>query len=325
MSNHTDPSRKNADCLTTSRALAKAQALDHAHRHLVQVERVEVQPGRAQLDEALAQLDAFADANFPDAVVVILDGVEGSLKLSREAALAKRRHAIEATIVADAHDARQDGHVDAGRAAVLDEDAVDLCLKNHLRDDDVSAGVDLALEVCNLLGIILVGADEHALGEGNKARELARRELLDIGNGLDHRDVALGVASNSDAEEITIVLADVGNKIKRALEAALARGPLLARRRITAERKDVADVAGLGALEGDVQLGPLHVGAGEMHIGLQMVAVLHLQAQVKREIGCGSTRSPGHVGKERPKLLESIEAGLEVLHAIVGLGREELH
>ena len=78
-----------------------------------------------------------------DGLLVVLDGLQGVEDLLRDVGLAEARHALEAAVGHDGHDARDDRDVDAHLLAVghkLDE-LVDVV--EELRDDELASGIDL--------------------------------------------------------------------------------------------------------------------------------------------------------------------------------------
>ena len=87
---------------------------------------------------------------------------------------------------------------------------------------------------------------------------------------------------------------------------------------VTAESKDILETINLDGLKSVVNLLNRHIGAGEMHHGLDADHVLHIVGDVDSEIGGGTPGSPSDVAEcrvmshhtlhplERPLLLHSL-------------------
>lgn len=93
--------------------------------------------------------------------------------------------------------------------------------------------------------------------------------------------------------------------------------------RVTAEGEDVLDAIGVDGGEGVVDLVDGHVGAGEVHHGLDAEDVLHPVGDLEGEIGGGSAGAPGDVaegGVVRRHALHPIE---QVVHPVLSLRGEE--
>ena len=83
----------------------------------------------------------------------------------------------------DGHDAGDDGAVDAGLVALVDEAQEDLRIVDQLSDDKIGAGVDLGFEMGQLAGAV------------NRGR------------------VAFGVAGDADAKVVAVGFADMAHQI----------------------------------------------------------------------------------------------------------------
>lgn len=66
-----------------------------------------------------------------------------------------------------------------------------------------------------------------------------------------------------------------------------------------------------------------HIGAGEVHHGLDTDHILHSVDDIESEIGGGSTGAPGDVAESRVVSDHALHSFEEVIDAIFGLGREE--
>lgn len=115
------------------------------------------------------------------------------------------------------------------------------------------------------------------------------------------------------------------NQVEGAGEPALDLHELvLAVRGIAAEGEDVLDPIGLDGGEGVVDLLDGHVGAGEVHHGLDADHVLHPVRDVQGEVGGGPAGAPGDVAEGRVVDDHPVHPLEKVVHAVLRLGREEL-
>jgi hypothetical protein len=114
-------------------------------------------------------------------------------------------------------------------------------------------------------------------------------------------------------------------EVEGAGKAALDLDELvLAVRGITAESENVLEAVGLDGGEGVIDLVDGHVGAGEVHHGLDADDVLHPVGDVEGEIGGGATGAPSDVAECGVVSHHAVHPLEEVVHSIVRLGREEL-
>jgi hypothetical protein len=84
-------------------------------------------------------------------------------------------------------------------------------------------------------------------------------------------------------------------------------------RGIAAESENVLEAVGLDGGESVVDLVNRHVGAGEVHHGLDADDVLHPVGDVEGEIGGGATGAPGDVAE----CGSSIAYLVQLLHALL--------
>ena len=92
-------------------------------------------------------------------------------------------------------------------------------------------------------------------------------------------------------------------------------------RSVTAKSKDVLETINLDGLKSVVNLLNRHVGAGEMHHGLDADHVLHTVGDVDSEIGGGTLDSPSDVAERRVvshHTLYPLERPL-LLHSLISL------
>mmetsp|Transcript_22846 Transcript_22846/g.73532 ORF Transcript_22846/g.73532 Transcript_22846/m.73532 type:complete len:311 (+) Transcript_22846:353-1285(+) len=256
------------------------------------------------------------DASLLDLLVRLLRLLHGVQDLWRHARLAEGGHAVEPTIGLDAHDAGHDGHGDAARTAVLDKLDEHGHVEEHLGHNHVRARVHLGLEVVHLLLVVRVRAHVPLALHRHHAALLRGGELAVFRDRVDHGRMTLRIASHSDAKHIAILATNVLDKVKSAREPALDRRPLLlASRRIAAESEDVENARLLGTLQGLVQLGRLHVGASEVHVGRDADRILRLDAKVKRQVAGAATSAPRDIDVERPLCLHPMQPLPQIFHA----------
>eukprot|EP00730_Choanoeca_flexa_P017993 TRINITY_DN8723_c0_g1_i2.p4 TRINITY_DN8723_c0_g1~~TRINITY_DN8723_c0_g1_i2.p4 ORF type:complete len:114 (-),score=11.54 TRINITY_DN8723_c0_g1_i2:274-615(-) len=91
---------------------------------------------------------------------------------------------------------------------------------------------------------------------------------------------------DGNAKVVVVLLANVLDKVQRAAVAAVNSLPLLlARRRIAAKRNNIANSNLLGSLESNINLFLGHVGAGQVHVGVDVELLVHLGAQFHGQFG----------------------------------------
>jgi hypothetical protein len=111
-----------------------------------------------------------------DLLIISLNGIEACKDFIWDHSLGKFKHALESVIAENRHDARNDQAADAGSAAVSHPLVEDLVLEKQLSDDEVSASINFLLQELDVV--------------------CATRGL----------QVSLGITSNSDTEEVSILL-----------------------------------------------------------------------------------------------------------------------
>mmetsp|Transcript_102396 Transcript_102396/g.142590 ORF Transcript_102396/g.142590 Transcript_102396/m.142590 type:complete len:370 (-) Transcript_102396:431-1540(-) len=199
-----------------------SQALEDANHHLLQVQGVEVQAGGTTVQELLAHVHAFSDAE-------LLESLVGGVRLLRtlqepfgQAGLAELGHALEAPETVEAHDTRDDRHLDVVLAALIDKVQENLGIEEHLRDDEVGTCIHLLLEIDHLLVEVCISAHgDHllALGIGYDAGAALLRGSQSRHTTFDHLNVirmALRIASHRHREIIAVVLADELHEVQSA-------------------------------------------------------------------------------------------------------------
>ena len=173
-------------------------------------------------------------------------------------------HALDPGDGANRHQPGDDRDVDAGGARALDEVEIDAIVEEKLGDDEVEAGVDLGLEVPDVL--IEVAA----------------------------LHVPLGVAGAAQAERVAEALADVVHQVGGVREAARhALEARLAGRRIAAQHHDVLDAGVDQPLEHRADL--VLAGADAGQVGHRREARLALDPLHQLD-GLGARRAARAVG-----------------------------
>lgn len=265
---------------------------DHAGG-LGQVHGVKVHVVDTGGHELAAHLDNQVLANLTDGNIVVLDGLELVEPALGNLAAAVLDAAEEAGVGSNGHDARQNGNGDACGADLADPANEVFDVVEHLGDDEGAAEVDLVLEVLNQLVFVVV-----VVG-------------------------ALGVTGHTDIKVVTVGGTDVLDEIAGVLEAVLGGSPLLlGTGRVAAEGEDVGAAGLVGLVESVVDLFHAHVGAGQVHAGLETVHRLGLQDHLAGELGNASAGTPGDVDELGTKVVHAIHAVVEVLDTLSRLGRE---
>mmetsp|Transcript_2761 Transcript_2761/g.3927 ORF Transcript_2761/g.3927 Transcript_2761/m.3927 type:complete len:518 (+) Transcript_2761:1199-2752(+) len=309
----------------------EARALQHAHDNPLEVQRVEMKPGGPAVEKSTAHLNALLDAPHFEGVVRGVGSLRGITEAGRQARFAECCHPLETAKVVQAHDTRDDRHVDAVRLACRHEIKEDLRVQKHLRDDKLCAGVDLLFQVVHLNLEVGVPAHRHNL--------LARLVFLNArpaclscrqcGNAaLDDLDVvrvALGVTSDRDGKIVAILFTHVLDKVQCTRETALGGRPLLLPAwRIAAERYDVADAHSLASIQSLTAHLRLLVGAREVHVSHAAKLILRGRRQCERELGGGTTSAPREVSEEWLERLHPHDSLFQVGNSLISFRGEVL-
>ena len=192
-------------------------------------------------------------------------------------------------VVADRHDAGNDGDADAERARVFDEVEVGVGVEEILRDRGVGAGVDLALEVGQILGA------------GTRLR------------------VDFGIGGDFDFEPVAGFLADEGHQFVGVVELAGVHG---ARGQVAAQRDQMADALAFVCVEdvADALFG--RADARQVRRGFR-AGGLDLAHGFQGAVAGRAAGAEGH-GKELGlELRQLLARGAQLLGAFRRLGREE--
>ena len=88
--------------------------------------------------------------------------------------------------------------------------------------------------------------------------------------------------------------------------------------------KNVLDPCSLGPLESTVNLISRHVGAGEVHHGLQTTVVLGCLTDLQGKLACAPSSTPSHINPDRIHECHALQTLIEVLNTINSLWREVL-
>jgi len=143
---------------------------------------------------------------------------------------------MEALKAEDRHYAWDDLAVDTGRAAIGDPLVEQIVVVEELCDYEVRAGIDLLLQVSDIIfaGLCL--------------------------------EMYLGVPSDTDAEEVTVLLSDEPDQVARVVEAILDGNPVgRTTRGVSSQSKKVLDAQSFGLVEGLEDLVSCHIGASDVH------------------------------------------------------------
>src|SRR4051794_6208466 len=221
----------------------KPQRAENGARRGRAVHGAEVDAGRAVGQQVGALHRRVGDAELGDGLLVFLARVELAEHVFGHRRAAQPGDRLDLAVVGDGHDPRDDRDLDPDRPRPVDEVVEQLVVEEQLGDEEVDAGVDLRLEVAQV--VLGGGGVDVRLGE-------ARRGDREVVVGAQQRDELVGV-----------------------LQPALGGHPLgLPARRVAAQREDVVD-AGLADLgQRAVQLVGRRADAGEMRHRLQPVGLL---------------------------------------------------
>ncbi len=202
------------------------------------------------------------DAEIGDRLLVAAARLQLGLERGRKLGGGELGHPLDAVEREDRHHAGDDRDGDPDRARPLDEVEVEAVVEEHLRDQEGRAGVDLRLQVPQVV----------------------------VGRG--RVDVRLGEGRAADGE--VVVVAQQRHQLVAELEAAVGLRPaLLAVRRVAAEGEDVLDAAVAHAVEHTAQLVGRGVDAGQVRHRLQAQLLLDLQHDPERPL---ARRAAGAVG-----------------------------
>jgi CheY-like chemotaxis protein len=143
--------RRCAPCCRSGLACRQSQTAAEFQRQPGLVHAVKMQTRRAALDQALAQLGDDVEAEGADRVGIVAEAFELAPHPARNLGAAGVGKARQLGKAGDRHDAGDDGDRDAERARLGDEVLVGVGVVEILGDRRVRAGIDLALEVQQVL------------------------------------------------------------------------------------------------------------------------------------------------------------------------------
>eukprot|EP00955_Chlamydomonas_euryale_P017911 190732-Chlamydomonas_euryale.AAC.18 len=203
-----------------------AELLQDAKYGGIQVEAVHMEARHAAFKDALAHFSPVLNAECLQTCLVVLQRLDLVMELLRHLGLAEAGHALESAICHDRHNTRNNRHINADRAAVLDKLEEDVHVVEKLRDDELTACLNLLLQILDIVPVILL-------------------HLLRVIHNCVW--VCLRVACHCDAKVITKLFPDELDQVQRAAKAPLDGLKLfLALGRIATQRKDVLDALLLG-------------------------------------------------------------------------------
>mmetsp|Transcript_15925 Transcript_15925/g.18913 ORF Transcript_15925/g.18913 Transcript_15925/m.18913 type:complete len:238 (-) Transcript_15925:162-875(-) len=162
----------------------------------LQVHGVVVDEAVAVGDQVSGLLHSELDTVRLHLLVVHLQFLQARHDLSWHLRLREFAHPMEAVIAQNRHNTRDDLALDASKAAIADPVVENLIVEEKLSDDKVCAGVNLLLEVADVI--------------------LARGRL----------QVHFGVARDADAEKVAIFLAYKFNEVRCVVEAVFNGNPV---------------------------------------------------------------------------------------------------
>mmetsp|Transcript_11936 Transcript_11936/g.35190 ORF Transcript_11936/g.35190 Transcript_11936/m.35190 type:complete len:302 (-) Transcript_11936:110-1015(-) len=258
----------------------------------------------AAFKDALAHFSPVLNAECLQTCLVVLQRLDLVMELLRHLGLAEAGHALESAICHDRHNTRNNRHINADRAAVLDKLEEDVHVVEKLRDDELTACLNLLLQILDIVPVILL-------------------HLLRVIHNCVW--VCLRVACHCDAKVITKLFPDELDQVQRAAKAPLDGLKLfLALGRIATQRKDVLDALLLGLIQSRLQRVHGDVGACEVHHSVNTDLVLHLGRDVQGHTGGGAARTPGDVAEDWRMRHHALLALKQVLNALLRARREEL-
>src|SRR3954453_1610835 len=130
--------------------MSAPQPIEHVTRRERTIERIEMDAGRATSDQVAALSRRVLDAERADGVGVVAARLARGEQRRRNGRAAERGEALDLREVRDRHDAGDDRHFDTRAARALDERKIVLVVEEELRDQKVSAGLDLGLEIAEI-------------------------------------------------------------------------------------------------------------------------------------------------------------------------------
>lgn len=267
---------------------------DHACG-LGEVHGVEVKMVDAIGKQLAAHFSDKALSNVSDSNIVVLDRLKSVEPSLGDLGLHVVGSSEKASVCSNRHDTGENWDVDTTLANLLHPAKKVVGVVEHLGDDECGTHVDLLLEVIKELFLILVVV------------------------------AALGVASDANVEVVAVGATDVLHKVASVLETTVGGGPLvLVSRRITTESENVG-AAGLVSLEqGIIDLLNTHVGASQVHTGLEAVNSLSLENHLAGQLGDAASGAPCDVNELGAEVVHAIHTVVEVLNTLGGLGGEVL-
>mmetsp|Transcript_739 Transcript_739/g.1785 ORF Transcript_739/g.1785 Transcript_739/m.1785 type:complete len:411 (+) Transcript_739:794-2026(+) len=296
-----------------------------------QVQSVEVQDIDTNFNQILAHLCSKFDAEGFDAIWVVLETIHLGSELSGNTSFAELRHFDKAGVRIDTHETGNNRTVDTPLSAILNKCSKNLCVEEHLSDDEVTSGVDLLLQIIHLLFVIIIEASVYfALIVCRTSRLFGFRQGGWIFDKRDGIRVAFWVTRNTDTKVGSEIFSDVFDKIQRASETAIGSSPfLLSMGRISTQRNNIDNAIVFGSFKGTVDglFGVsilFHVRACHVHVG-NVSGLFELLCNVEGQISRRTSSSPSYIAKEWVDGgFHALHASVQVLHTRLRSWREKL-
>ena len=279
--------------LAVPRAPEAQRAEDRARRRRA-VERVEVDAGRAVGQQVGALHRRVGDAELGHRLVARPALMQVGEHVVGDRRAAHARDARELVVGRDRHDAGDDRDLDADRAGALDEVEVERVVEEELGDEEADAGVDLLLEVAQVV-----------LGRGGV-------------------DVGLREARRADGEAGSLPLMSSTSSREYSRPPSVFVHSCRALRRVAAQREHVLEAQRAHLVERRAQLVDGGAHAGEVRHRLEADLVADARDDLERlaaRRAAGAVGDADEVGRQRA---QGGQREVEVRLALGRPGREEL-
>ncbi len=227
-----------------------------------------------------------------DAVHVVPEIFQPPAHPARNLRTAGSGEAGEPAVVGDGHDAGDDGYFDAESAAGVDEGEIGIGIVEVLGDGGIRAGIDLALEVIEVLP---------------RPRRL----------GVDLR-----IGRDLDVERRAGLLAHEGYQLVRIGQFPGGYGAHTGRQ-VAAQGNDAPDIQGPVVAQDLPDLGPAGADAGEVGGGVDAPTAQE-RHRIEGALAGGAAGAVGHGEVGGGKVVQPLYRVRELVHAHGCLGREEL-
>ena len=251
---------------------------------------LQMQMQNADLHQLPAHVRDQSFADFSHLGVVVLDRFKSLGPILGDVDLGPLGATQESSVCGDGHDAGNNRDIDTLGADLVHPLDEEVGVVEHLCHDEAATSVHLLLQMVD--------------------------ELVDVVVVVG----TLGVPGHTNVEVVAVLLADIFDQVLRISEAALDSLPLLGLAgRVAAKGKDIGAAGVVGGLEGVVDLGGLHVGAGQVHACLEAVHALCDLDHLAGQVGETATSAPGDVDELGSQAVHAVHAVVEILNTLLAI------